>query len=221
METILFQGDSITDANRVRTSDHDVGKGYAAIVKSRLEAKFPGRYRFMNRGIGGDRLEDLYMRRQRDVFACMPDYLSILVGVNDVWQDLNDPGAANLAGYERLLNSLLEEVEEKLPKAKLMILEPFALPGTVTGSPTEMVQPNRWDCFCQGIRLCAQACKHAAEIHGALFVPLQQDLDVETNPAAGDYLLPDGVHPSEMGHRWIGSKWLEAFLDGVVNKNVM
>jgi len=52
MQTILFQGDSITDAGRSREDDMNFGCGYPFLVKGQLGYDNPGQYVFYNRGIG-------------------------------------------------------------------------------------------------------------------------------------------------------------------------
>ena len=84
MKRILFQGDSITDCGRARENDAHVGTGYALLVKSQLGFENPGEYEFYNRGISGNRIVDLYARIKADIINLAPDYISILIGVNDV-----------------------------------------------------------------------------------------------------------------------------------------
>ena len=55
-KVILFQGDSITDADRNRTNDLSMGCGYPTLVTGHLGAAFPYQYKFYNRGIGGHRV---------------------------------------------------------------------------------------------------------------------------------------------------------------------
>ena len=81
---IVFQGDSITDAGRAKDNDISVGVGYANLVKAHLSANEPYQYQFYNRGISGNRVVDLYARIKIDMINLKPDYMSILIGVNDV-----------------------------------------------------------------------------------------------------------------------------------------
>ena len=60
MKTILFQGDSITDAGRNREDTYGIGLGYPILVKSALGFENPGEYEFFNRGISGNRIVDVY-----------------------------------------------------------------------------------------------------------------------------------------------------------------
>ena len=86
---ILFQGDSITDGNRIKTNEwdlnHQMGHGYAYIINAKLGTQYPEKgYSFLNKGISGNRIADLYGRWQEDTLRYQPDNLSILIGINDV-----------------------------------------------------------------------------------------------------------------------------------------
>jgi len=75
---ILFQGDSITDGNRGRNTDpnHIMGHGYAFSIASRVGADYPEkRYQFYNRGISGNKVNDLEKRWQTDTLDLKPDLL--------------------------------------------------------------------------------------------------------------------------------------------------
>ena len=81
---ILFQGDSITDADRNRRNTDDLGTGYVMMVAERFFANHPEvNVRFLNRGISGNRIRDLKVRWQKDCLNLKPDIVSILIGVND------------------------------------------------------------------------------------------------------------------------------------------
>ena len=49
MIKILFQGDSITDAQRTRENENYLGSGYANIVSAKLGYDFPEEYKFINK----------------------------------------------------------------------------------------------------------------------------------------------------------------------------
>ena len=84
---ILFQGDSITDAGRARDNDKHLGLGYPRLVDSNLGFDAPGENEFINRGISGNRIVDLYARIKKDIINLAPDFMSILIGINDVWHE--------------------------------------------------------------------------------------------------------------------------------------
>ena len=66
-ELVLFMGDSITDCKRDREDSESLGHGYASYAVPRLLLDAPGKYRFLNRGIGGNCLFDILPRLEKDV----------------------------------------------------------------------------------------------------------------------------------------------------------
>ena len=208
-KVILFQGDSITDALRSRDNDQFAGNGYPTLVKAKLGYDEPGKYTFLNRGISGNRVVDLYARIKIDLINLKPDVLSILIGVNDVWHEEEIKNGVDAAKFERIYNMLLDEVQEALPGIRLIILEPFVLHGKATENTPE--HPTRWEYFRDETPLRAAAARRVAERHGAAFVPLQHLFDEACKLAEPAYWLHDGVHPTAMGHELIAREWLKAF----------
>ena len=121
MKTILFQGDSITDAGRNREDGHtgSLGFGYPQLVSGYLGFDNPGEYKFYNRGISGDRAASLYARVYRDTLNLKPDYMSILVGINDVWHNLARVRSGQaLKRFETAYDLLIEEIKADSPDTK-------------------------------------------------------------------------------------------------------
>lgn len=209
MKTILFQGDSITDAKRDRENDNYLGSGYATMVAGQLGLEHPGKYRFMNRGISGNRVSDLYARIKRDIINLKPDYMSILIGVNDVWHEISSQNGLSEQKFEIVYDLLICELLEELPQLKIMILEPFVLPGTATEATPE--NPRRWDLFHTEVPRRAAAAKRIAEKYGLPYIPLQSHFDNACTLAPASDWLIDGVHPTPMGHALIKQQWMEGF----------
>ncbi len=208
-KVILFQGDSITDCNRDRNKPEECGKGYPLLAAAYLKGNYPGKYTSYNRGISGNRIVDVYARIKLDIINLKPDYMSILIGINDVWHELNWQNGVDAVKFERIYNMLIEEIKEALPNIKIVIMEPFVLPGIATVSNEE--HPGRWESFRAECDLRQQAAKRVAEVNGLTYVPLQAMFDEACTKAPADYWLEDGVHPTPAGHELIKQKWLEAF----------
>lgn len=206
---IVFQGDSITDCNRERDNADHLGYGYPAITMSHLSVEEPYCYKCYNRGISGNRVVDIYSRIKCDIINLKPDYLSILVGVNDVWHELEVQNGIAADKFEMIYGLMIEELLHALPHLKIMLLEPFVLPGSATLSDDD---PSRWQYFREEIDLRRQAVKRLSEKYNLLFVPLQ-DLfrAAEESAPCEAYWLIDGVHPTPAGHELIKRAWLEAF----------
>ena len=207
-KVILFQGDSITDCGRDRENNGDVGLGYPLLVKSELSFEQPEQYEYFNRGISGNRIVDVYARIKQDIINLKPDYMSILIGINDVWHEISRQNGVAPAKFEKIYDMLITEIKEELPDLKLIILEPFVLPGSATCSTGEI--PDRWQRFDEGTKANAQAARRIARKHGAVFVELQSKFD-QLNAAHPGYWLMDGVHPTPAGHQLLKQAWLKAF----------
>ena len=132
MKKILFQGDSITDCARNREDDRFMGRGYATNVAQSLGFDYPGEYEFVNKGISGNRIVDLYARMKIDLINLKPDYMSVLIGINDVWHEIARENGVAAEKFEKIYDMLISEVLEELPNIKIMILEPYVLKGTAT-----------------------------------------------------------------------------------------
>ena len=206
---ILFQGDSITDCGRKADFGRNLGHGYATLVGAALGAAEPYQYRIVNRGIGGNRIVDLYARMKVDMINLKPDYMSILIGINDVWHELDSKNGVDAAKFEMVYDLMVSELKAALPDLKIMILEPFVLPGSGT---TSGETPERYPEFRSEPLLRAQAAKRIAEKHGLVFVPLQEVFDkANADAPTPDYWLVDGVHPTAAGHELIKQAWLKGF----------
>ena len=208
-KVILFQGDSITDAGWPKPTGSNFGYGYANMVAGALGAQEPYQYTFYNRGISGNRIVDLYARMKVDMINLKPDYMSLLVGVNGVWHECSQKNGVDAVKYERVYDMLLTELKEELPDLKLMLLEPFFLPGIATYDTPEC--PNRLAYYTEQMPLRQAAVARLAEKHNAVFVPLQDLFNKLNADAPEGYWLWDGVHPSPAGHDIIKQEWLKAF----------
>ena len=209
MKKILFMGDSITDAQRDRENDAYMGGGYATMVAGELACQQPYAYEFVNRGISGNRIIDLHARIRKDMVNLQPEYISILIGVNDVWHEYTRQNGVAVDKFEILYDMMIQELQRDIPGVKIMILEPFVLPGSKTR--TEEDKPNRWEHFSTETPLRAAVAKRIAEKYNLVFVPLQEQFDKVNADAPEGYWLRDGVHPTVAGHNLIKQAWLEGF----------
>ena len=195
MKTIVFQGDSITDATYPRQHPTELGNGYVTMTAGRITFDYPGQYRCYNRGISGNRSVDMYARIKKDVLNLKPDILTVLIGVNDVWHEFGSQNGVSDQKFRMILKLFVQEVLEELPDCKIVILEPFVLRGTAN----DVV----YDDFSGEVLLRAASCKHVAEEFGLPFVPLQEKMNALAAITENSYILHDGVHPTPAGHQLI------------------
>ncbi len=204
--TVLFQGDSITDAGRDRKTAANandasaLGKGYAWLATAEVLVERPDdELKIFNRGVSGNKVYQLAERWQADCLDLKPDVLSILIGVNDIWHTVKGDYQGTIEKYEKDYRSLLERTKKALPAVKLVICEPFVLRcGAVT---------DKW--FPEFDKYRAAA-KRVAEEFRAVFVPFQEMFDRASKIAPPDRWAADGVHPSSDGAALMARWWLEA-----------
>lgn len=204
-DTILFQGDSITDAGRLRTdpdfnTQKGFGGGYAFLSAAELLNKFPEKdLKLYNRGISGNKVHQLADRWEADALNLSPNVISILIGVNDYWHFIRNTYKGTLDTYRNDYRALLNKTREKLPDVKFIIGEPFAIIG-------KSVDKSWFPAFSEYQKVS----KQMAEEFDAVFVPFQKVFDQALEKAPGAYWAPDGVHPSIAGARLMSEAWLDA-----------
>lgn len=203
MSIILFQGDSITDGERLQSECGQLGYGYPAYVAGRLGLEKPGTYTFYNRGIGGNRVVDVYARIKQDIIHMKPDYMSLLIGVNDVGHELSRQDGVDASKFRTIYRMLLDEVLEALPSLKIILMEPFVLRGSETVA--------QYSLFRKEVELRAEVVRSLSAEYNFPLIRLQEDLDVMEQSAPQNYWLRDGIHPTAYFHQYIADKWLETF----------
>ncbi len=203
-DRIVFAGDSVTDmgsANPVGEGLFDnLGQGYVRRIDNLLAAVYPEiQVRVTNSGIGGNTSRDLLQRFQRDVVDLNPDWVSICIGINDVWRQFDTPA---MPDYRVL-------PEEYKANLESMIL---SLKGRVKGifilSPYYM-EPNETDRMRARMDDYTAICRELSEKHGCIFVDLQAVFSQYCTIRHSSFLAWDRIHPNQVGATLIA----RAFLD--------
>jgi lysophospholipase L1-like esterase len=197
-QKILFQGDSITDAGRNREDANGLGGGYAMMAAAQVQALYPELgLTFLNKGISGNRAADLAGRWQEDCLDLKPDWVSILIGVNDCWRryDAGDPTPAEV--FEKHYRDILER--SKSHAIGTIICEPFLLP-----CPPDRIA---WR---EDLDPKIQVARKLAVEFGARFVPFDGIFAAKSLLQPPAFWAADGVHPSLPGHALMASEWIKA-----------
>jgi len=197
--TIVLQGDSITDAGRNTPGANGLGRGYAAMCIESLQALYPDyELTLYNRGISGDRVENLVSRWSRDCLDLKPNLVSIFIGINNVWHPYTNPEIRyNIEKFETDYVKIVEQTVHS--GAKLVIIEPFAFHH---GSFPEKWREHLWQ--------VNQVTRRIAMRYADAYIPLDgimHEVSLAAEPVA---LSADGVHPTYDGHRVIAKHWLQA-----------
>lgn len=200
-QVVLFQGDSVTDCGRDRDDMTSLAGGYAGKIASVYNTLYPdNEVAFINKGVSGDRVTDLIVRYPDDILDIAPDFISILIGINDVWRryDSNDPSTVE-AFYDHY-EYLLKMIKHNMPNTKIMLMEPFvlnSLPDRATWR--EDLDPK------------IQVVRELARKYADYYLPLDgMFVSLCTNNYSQEELATDGVHPTDLGHALIAKAYLEA-----------
>jgi len=199
-DTIVFIGDSITDADRLERAYKPFGNGYVHFAANHLLAKYPEyNLRIINTGISGNTVRDLNNRWQKDCLDHKPDVLSILIGINDLCRQYENrmKEAVLIDEYELTYERLLSMVKEKY-NSQLILMEPFLFCEDKTNPAYET------------LREYIHVVHTLAEKFSAALVPLQNSIDKEIKKVPQEKWSDDMVHPFIWAHFWITQRWLEA-----------
>lgn len=191
---LLMIGDSITDTGRARPVGEGrgdaLGNGYVLMLDAILGAVHPGLgIRVVNMGVSGNTVRDLEARWQRDVFDLEPDYVSVMIGANDVWRQFDSPlhteTHVRIEEYERTYDEL---VAGTLPRVKGMILiTPFYL------------EPNREDAMRAMMDDYGTAVRNVARRHGTSIIDSQRAFDALLDVVYPAVISWDRVHLNHVG----------------------
>ena len=125
-DLILFIGDSITESGRFEDPE-ELGNGYVRLIHDYLVTSYPDKkLRVLNKGIGGHRINDLEARWDQDVIQLNPQYVSISIGINDVWRQIDAPEMSQIMPeqfeeiYRKLLTQLKEKTEARIDRKSVV-----------------------------------------------------------------------------------------------------
>ena len=205
--TLLFTGDSVTDAGRalpVGEGQHPgqadgLGNGYVSCIDTLLNVCYPELLiRVQNTGISGNTSRDLWARWQRDVLDLSPDYLAVCIGFNDVWRQFDSPAVTSLhvspQQYADNLRAMIASVQGRV--RGLFFLTPYYL-EPLTADPMR-ARMDEYRALCKSV--CAAA--------GVRCIDLQQPFDAYLQHRHSSYIMWDRVHPGRIGSLIIARTFL-------------
>ena len=202
-DRIIFAGDSVTDMGSNQPlgeglSDK-VGRGYVRVVENMLAVWYPElNFRITNAGTSGNTSRDLLARFERDVTSQNPDWVSICIGINDVWRQFDVPAILDAAvlpdEYERNVESMILAVKGKVKG--IFILSPY------------YIEPLREDPMRRRMDEYGEICRRLAEKHGCEFVDFQRMFSDYCKYQHSSRLAWDRVHPNQMGATLMAREFL-------------
>jgi acyl-CoA thioesterase I len=189
---IIFIGDSITASNK-NTDPDRLGDGYVRMIKEVLAKEIT----VINKGVNGHRVTDLAFRWQRDVIDLEPDLLSVSIGINDVWRQLDSPQLQQIdvSQFEEVYRSLLSQLSTK---TKLVLMEPTIIKENTGSQGNQLLIP-----YVEVVRKLAKEFK-------AVLVPTHEMFISHLTKKPAVSLTSDGVHMRRKGNELMAKTWLEA-----------
>ena len=206
-QKVVFIGDSITDCDRARPHGEaeggGLGNGYVNYVNALLGSVYPERaIRVANNGTSGNTVRDLQARWDADVLQLAPDWLSIMIGTNDVWRQFDTPEKPDThvlpKEYETTLRELIASTRMSTRLQGLVVMTPF------------FIEIKRADPMRQRMDEYGAIAKKIAHESDAIFVDTQAAYDAATEHIAPSSLAGDRIHPSSVGHMILARAWLKA-----------
>ena len=202
MGLIVFLGDSVTDAGR-KESPNQLGYGYVNVFSEQLN-KQNQQLNIINKGVDGQFTEQIAQSLHPECIFLHPDYVSILVGINDIGllvaSDVSEQEKLymledSIRAYHEMLFDLSRETT-----AKIITLEPFIFPKD--GAFEEWIP---WQ------KKMSKNIRKLARNYGASFVPLQEPLEQKIQELGYDAITTDGMHLTSTGHEILASLVKESF----------
>jgi lysophospholipase L1-like esterase len=204
-DKLVMIGDSITDCGRSQPEGEGLfdalGKGYVAQVEALLTSTYPDLgIRVVNKGCSGNTVRSLKQRWQSDVLDVKPDWLSIMIGINDVWRQFDSPtrpeGHVYIDMYEEVLEDLVIQTKPQLKG--LVLMTPY------------YIEPNAHDGMRAAMDNYGKVVARIAHKHDAIFVDTQAAFNKVLDHIYPATLGWDRVHPGQSGHMVITKAFLNA-----------
>lgn len=203
MDRIVFAGDSVTDMGSGQPVGEglfdNVGHSYVRVVENLLSAVYPERMiRVTNSGISGNTSRDLLARFDRDVVNLNPQWVSICIGINDVWRQFDCPAMPEYActpeEYRANVSTMLEKLKGRVKGVFLM-------------TPYYM-EPNKSDFMRARMDEYVKICCDLAEQYGCELVDVQALFDGYFSIRHSSYIAWDRIHPNQVGATLIAREFL-------------
>lgn len=196
----LFIGDSITDSGRNQDPE-GLGYGYVRMIKEEIIKE--SHVEIFNKGVSGDRITDLEKRWKRDVLAVEPDLISISIGINDVWRQLDHSEMEQVlpSEFEEIYVRLLNKVNDGI--VQIVLMEPTIIEENIYSKGNQLLMP-----YVEIVR------KLGAKF-GAIVVPTHETF-LQALGKKKDTLTTDGVHMTSEGDRLMADTWLKSCKDNLL-----
>ena len=203
-DRIVFAGDSVTDMGSSQPVGEGlfdtVGRGYVRVLESMFASYYPEMFlRVTNSGISGNTSRQLLDRFDRDVVELNPDWVSICIGINDVWRQFDCPA---ILDSHVLPDEYEKNLEEMISKIKDNVKGIFILSPYIIESNTEDMMRKRMDEY-------VEICRNTAKKHNCIFVDFQKMYADYCKYRHSSYIAWDRIHPNQVGSTLMAREFLK------------
>ena len=192
-KVVMFTGDSITDCDRARP----IGDGFGKMGNSYLARIFVDTWadftthniHYLNSAISGNTTKMLLDRFDTDVLAYDPDYVFMMIGVNDVWRHFDGSRFTEVLISPKETAENMEKMilKTKEKGATPVIISPYFLDGNHDDPMRKMVDEiNAYY-------------KELAEKYEIGYIDVQSKFDEYLKTGSSYVLSADRVHPKPVG----------------------
>ena len=203
-DRVVFAGDSVTDMGSERPVGEglfdNLGRSYVRVIENMLMAWYPKlNIRITNSGISGNTSKDLLERFDRDIVELNPQWVSICIGINDVWRQFDVPAcrdyAVSVEEYEKNLETMILKIRGKVKG--IFICTPY------------YIEPNKSDLMRNRMDEYIKVCKYLAQKYNGELVDFQSMYDEFCKYKHSSIIAWDRVHPNQMGTTLMAKEFLK------------
>ena len=193
IKTVMFTGDSITDCDRARPIGDGFGKmgsSYVSRIFIDTWADFPEHnIHYLNSAISGNTTKMLLDRYDTDILAYNPDYVFIMLGVNDAWRHFDG------SKFTQTLISPKQSGEN----VEKMITKTIAAGATPVIISPYFLDNNREDPMRKMVDEINDEYKALAEKYNIGYIDVQTVFDEYLKKSSSYILSGDRVHTKSVG----------------------
>ena len=203
-DRIVFAGDSVTDMQSCQPVGEglfdNLGRSYVRVIENYLVSGYPElNIRVTNSGTSGNTSRELLERFDRDVVELNPDWVSICIGINDVWRQFDTPALLDAQvqpdEYEKNVEEMILKVKDKVKG--VFILSPY------------YIEANRADFMRARMDQYGAICKKLSDKYGCRFVDFQKMYEDFCKVRHSSCIAWDRVHPNQMGATMMAKEFLK------------
>ena len=192
---VIIFGDSITQAG-VNPGGYIV-RMQEMLAKQNRAADFE----LIGKGIGGNKVYDLYLRMEDDVLALKPDVVVIYIGVNDVWHKSSYGTGTDPDKFVKFYEAMIRKLQAG--GSKIILCTPAVIGEKTDNSNQQDGDLNSYSAMIRN--LATQQNLPLVDLRKAFM-----EYNLKNNPTNKErgILTTDRVHLNETGNQFVAEQML-------------